>query len=215
MLADHWPLFGLRVRTPRLELRLPTEDELSALADVAARGVHPPGARPFLHPWGELPPAQRGRTVLKDHWRRLGSWDPRDWELSLAVFEDGVPLGFQDIEGRDFAVLREVSTGSWLSLEHQGRGVGTEMRAAVLHLAFAGLGATDATTESFTDNPAPLEVSRRLGYRPDGIDHHVVRDEAVTTQRLRLTRNVWESTERPDVTIEGLAPCLELFGLQE
>ena len=28
MLTDHWPLFGLRLRTPRLELRVPDLDAL-------------------------------------------------------------------------------------------------------------------------------------------------------------------------------------------
>jgi hypothetical protein len=28
VLVDHWPLVGLRLTTPRLEIRLPTEDEL-------------------------------------------------------------------------------------------------------------------------------------------------------------------------------------------
>lgn len=37
-----WPLFGLTLRTARLELRLPTESEIGELARVAARGVHPP-----------------------------------------------------------------------------------------------------------------------------------------------------------------------------
>ena len=29
MLIDHWPLLGLRLITPRLELRLPSDEELS------------------------------------------------------------------------------------------------------------------------------------------------------------------------------------------
>jgi RimJ/RimL family protein N-acetyltransferase len=44
------------------------------------------------------------------------------------------------VSGRDFAVLREVHTGSWLGQRYQGQGLGTEMRSAVLHLGFAGLG---------------------------------------------------------------------------
>ena len=32
MLIDHWPLLGLRLITPRLELRLPSDAELSELA---------------------------------------------------------------------------------------------------------------------------------------------------------------------------------------
>jgi hypothetical protein len=42
VIIDHWPLFGLVLRTPRLELRLPGLDRLAELADPAAAGVHDP-----------------------------------------------------------------------------------------------------------------------------------------------------------------------------
>ncbi|GAA0357698.1 GNAT family protein [Microbispora corallina] len=212
MLIDHWPLLGLRLRTGRLELRLPDEEELAELADVAAKGVHEPDRRPFLRPWSDLPPAERAREVVQRHWRRRGSWTPRDWSLDLTVFEDGHPVGIQQVGAQDFGILREVRTGSWLGLEHQGRGIGRSMRSAVLHLAFAGLGASEATTMSFADNPAPLRISRRLGYRPDGIARDIVDGEAVVTERLRLTRSDWELTDRPEVSVAGLGPCLALFG---
>lgn len=38
MLIDHWPLLGLRLTSPGLELRLPSEEELGELADLAADG---------------------------------------------------------------------------------------------------------------------------------------------------------------------------------
>jgi hypothetical protein len=41
-----------------------------------------------------------------------------------------------------------------------GRGIGAEMRAAVLHLASAGLGVREATSDAFTDNHASNHVSR-------------------------------------------------------
>jgi len=59
-----------------------------------------------------------------------------------------------------------VSTGSWLGMRHQGKGFGTEMRAAILMLAFDHLGAKTARSSAFTDNPRSLAVSRRLGYEP-------------------------------------------------
>lgn len=212
MLSDHWPLRGLRVTTARLELRLPTEDELAELADVAARGVHPPEARPFLTPWTDQPPAARARHVIQEHWRRLGTWDPEDWALELAVFHEGRPVGIQDMRGEEFAIRREVITGSWLGLEHQGRGLGTEMRAAVLHLAFAELGCQSATTMSFDDNAASLGVSGKFGYRPDGITRDVLDGKVVVSQRLRLYRDEWEARDRTPVTVAGVLPCLELFG---
>jgi RimJ/RimL family protein N-acetyltransferase len=64
------------------------------------------------------------------------------------------------------------------------------MRAAVLHLAFAGLGAEYATSEAFTDNAASLGVSRKLGYVLDGFYRQVIRGKPATQQRLRLDRAV-------------------------
>lgn len=52
-----------------------------------------------------------------------------DWSLSLAVLHEGRVVGRQDVMAKDFGVTGEVSTGSWLGLAHQGRGLGTEMRA--------------------------------------------------------------------------------------
>ncbi|TDC26269.1 N-acetyltransferase [Streptomyces sp. 8K308] len=215
MLTDYWPLAGLRVTTPRLELRLPTTDELVQLAELAGEGVHPPEEMPFLFPWTDLPPPERGRSVLQYQWRMLGQWTPENWALELAVFHEGRPVGIQSLTARNHATLRQVESGSWLGRAHQGKGIGTEMRHAVLHLAFAGLDATDAVSGALCHNAASQAVSRKVGYRPDGIARHVVRDVAVTEQRFRLTREEWTAgaAERPPVTITGLEPCLPLFGL--
>ncbi|MFF2628304.1 GNAT family N-acetyltransferase [Kitasatospora griseola] len=213
MLIDHWPVLGLRLRTPRLELRLPGDEELAALADLAAGGVHAADRMPFLVPWTDLPPAERARSVVQHHWRRLGSWTPDDWALNLAVFADGRVVGLQTVAARDFGVLRQVGTGSWLGAPHQGQGIGTEMRAAVLHLAFAGLGADEAVSDAFADNAASAAVSRKHGYRPDGVEQVVVRGRRMTSHRFRLTRADWAARRTTPVTIDGLAPCLPLFGL--
>jgi len=61
-LAAAWPLFALRVRTERLELWLPTDDDLLDLVDLARSGIHPPGEMPFGVPWSTLesPGFERG-----------------------------------------------------------------------------------------------------------------------------------------------------------
>ncbi|MFE4481302.1 N-acetyltransferase [Kitasatospora xanthocidica] len=216
MIIDHWPLRGLRVSSPRLELRLPTEDELAEVADVAARGVHPPEERPFLTPWGELPPAERARHVVQLHWRRLGRWSAQDWALNLVAFHEGRPVGIQDMRAKEFGVRREIVSGSWLGLEFQGKGLGTEMRAAMLHLAFAELGTRSARSLSFADNHSSLAVSRRLGYRGDGIDRDVLDGRVVVSQRLRLTPEAWAGHARTPVTVTGLDEgCRALFGLDD
>jgi RimJ/RimL family protein N-acetyltransferase len=191
MVTDHWPLAGLRLSTPRLELRLPTADELGELGELAAEGVHDPERMPFRVPWTDLPPAERARSVVQHHWLRLGDWTADRWALNLAVFEDGRVVGLQTLGAADFALLREVGTGSWLGARHHGRGIGTEMRIAVLRLAFAGLDAVDAVSGAFADNPSSFAVSQKLGYQPDGVERLLVRGRPTTVRRLRLPRDRW------------------------
>jgi RimJ/RimL family protein N-acetyltransferase len=204
---------GLRLRTPALELRWPSLADLDALADLAVLGVHDADVQPFTVPWTDAPPDERARGLLQYHWSNWASWKRSDWRLNFAVIRDGEVAGSQGIGGRDFAVLREVGTGSWLGRRYQGQGVGTEMRAAVLHLAFEGLGAQHAVSGAFEHNAASLGVSRNLGYRDDGIERHIVRGHPAVMRRLRLTRADWQAARSVPVEIHGLEPCRPLFGL--
>lgn len=213
VLSDVWPLFGLGLRTPRLELRLPSPEQLAALGELAAEGIHDPAVMPFLTPWTDAPPLERARSVLQYQWSLWGSWTPRKWTLEFAVLVDGEVVGLQGIGATDYVVTREVGTGSWLGLRHHGRGIGTEMRAAVLDLAFAGLGAEFAVSEAASDNVPSLRVSRKLGYAADGLSRYSVRDLPTTHQRLRLDRSAWAAHRTVPVEIEGLEPCLPLLGL--
>lgn len=206
------PFAGLRLLVPHpegdVELRTGDLAGLVDLAAVAARGVHPPGEMPFAVPWTDCDPAERARRTLR--WQLLGwgGWSPAEWRLDFVVRRAGVVVGTQSLEATDFPVLREVGTGSWVGLEHQGRGTGPLMRAAVLHLAFAGLGAVCARSEAHLDNPRSLAVSRRLGYREDGQRRLLRGGGPVLSQRLRLDAADWAGRPRPEVRVEGLGPVL-------
>ncbi len=214
MISDHLPIYKLRLRTERLELRLPDLGELAQIADVAADGVHDPDFMPFLFPWSAAAPEKRARSVALWYHRAIGRWTAEDWTLPFAVFFEGRPVGIQEIEGKQFALSREVGTGSWIGMAYHGKGIGTEMRAAVLHFAFAGLGADWATSASFEGNAASAGVSRRLGYYADGIEYHVVQGKRKLDFRWRLSRNLWEKHRTRDVEIEGLGEgALEMLGL--
>ena len=212
MLTDIWPLFGLVLRTLRLELRVPSLEQLAALAALADEGVHDPAEMPFLVPWTDLPPGPRGRSVLQHQWRQWGELTPQEWRLELVVLADGEPVGLQGIGGTEFAITREVHTGSWLGRRHHGRGIGTEMRAAVLHLAFAGLGADWAVSSALDGNGASIGVSRKLGYADDGIAVQAVRGRRRIDRRFRIDRETWAATQTVPVEVEGLEPCLDLLG---
>jgi RimJ/RimL family protein N-acetyltransferase len=207
-----WPLFDLVIRTPRLELRLPRDDELAALAAVARRGIHPPEEMPFVVPWTRAEPPAFERSFLQFHWRMRGAWEPDEWHLPFATFLDGEPIGTQGIGADSFRLLRVVSTGSWLGQAHQGHGLGREMRAAVLELAFVGLGAEVANTEAMEGNEKSLSVTRALGYEPNGVSRLVVEGKARTQLHFRIERERWLASRPFEAGIEGLEGCLELFG---
>src|SRR5882757_6790280 len=148
---------------------------------------------PFTVPWTDQPPADRARSVVQHHWATLGGSTPEHWRLPLAVFHDSAVVGLQDISGDEFAIRREVGTGSWLGWRYQRQGIGTEMRAAVLHLAFAGLRAEEAVSGAYAHNTASHKVSGRSGYQPDGVERHVLRGSVSTLCRYRLSRADWEA----------------------
>ncbi len=206
-----WPLFDLVVRTPRLEVRLPREHEFGALIEVVDAGVHEPGAMPFFVSWTEEEPDVRARRSAQFWWGQRASWHQDDWAFTGAMFVEGRPVGVQELSAKRFAAVRSVETGSWLGLAHQGRGLGREMREAVLHLAFAGLGAEEALSGAFEDNASSLATSRAVGYEENGEARGPRRDGAGRTIRFRMSRRSWEGRRRDDIEIEGLASCLEMF----
>jgi RimJ/RimL family protein N-acetyltransferase len=214
VLSTHWPLAALAVRTPRLELRWPDDDDLVALADLAAKGVHGPSFMPFTQPWTRADPGgELQRRVFQFHWRQRAEWTPESWNFNPVTVVDGEVVGTQGLFAQSFGVRRTAGTGSWLGAAHQGRGIGKEMRAAILHLLFAGLDALRAESGAFADNEASLGVTRSLGYRDNG--ELMIDREGSRTRELMfvLDRGDWEARRRDDIAIVGLAPCLPLFGV--
>ncbi|MEM9134096.1 MAG: GNAT family protein [Actinomycetota bacterium] len=213
-LVDHWPLFGLRITTPRLELRVPTDDDLAELIEVARTGVHDPGWMPFSFPWTDLESPDFERQALQFWWNARSSFSPAEWDLQLVVVEQGRIVGSQAIGANDFRLLRSAATGSCLGLDHQGRGIGREMRAAVCHLAFEHLGALEVRSGAFVDNLASRRVSELNGYEENGIETVIRRGERAHLAKLRLTVERWRDVRSElAVTVTGLEPCLPLFGL--
>ncbi|HKU36102.1 MAG TPA: GNAT family protein, partial [Paenarthrobacter sp.] len=135
-LASIWPPFGLVLTTPRLILRPILDADIPAAVAAARSGIHEPGKSPFSTPWAELPDDELAPNMAQWYWRCRARFAPDDWTLLLGVWQDGELLGVQDLGAKNFAALKTVSTGSWLKQAAQGRGVGKEMRAAVVSYAF-------------------------------------------------------------------------------
>ena len=88
------PLFALRLRTPRLELRLPTRPELEELRELARAGVHPPEEMPFAVAWTDEIYSED--WVVAFHEQQREAWRPDTWDLELGVWANGELAGVQE-----------------------------------------------------------------------------------------------------------------------
>ncbi|MGH9299489.1 MAG: GNAT family N-acetyltransferase, partial [Acidimicrobiales bacterium] len=211
----YWPLFDLVVRTPRLELRLVSDEMAVHLASIADISMFEEGKSQFLSDWTDAETPVRERSSLQFWWGARATLSPDDWRLNLALVLDGELVGSQDLAATSFPLLRQVKTGSWLARPYQGRGLGTEMRYAVLHLAFVGLGAAEALSSAFETNARSIAVSRRIGYEADGSELALRGGKVPATElRFKMTAARFATVRRDDVVIEGLDPCLEMLGLE-
>ena len=208
-MSSPWPLADLRITVGRWELRLPDDRELGELARSVA-DEHLPSV-PALSNQADTP-AERTRRFMQDHWRTRVEWQPESWALDLFAFDNGRPVGQQRLRGDHFAVLREVMTGSVVRPDRRGSGVGTAMRAAILSLAFDGLGAKFAQTGAVADNPASLAVTAKYGYEPNGIRRMNAFGTALEAHMFQLSAERWRSVDnRPAVEITGLTGLEVLF----
>ncbi|HEV2360648.1 MAG TPA: GNAT family protein [Acidimicrobiales bacterium] len=212
MAHPYWPLFDLVVRTPVLELRYPDDATFLELIEAYHSGVFD-GDNQFLHDWVNVPSPQRERDSLKWWWSQRSAFSPEQWRLELAVFVDGRAVGMQSVDSSSFLKKRTVTSGSWLARPYQGRGLGKEMRTAILHLAFDGLGAVEAYSAAFASNAPSLGVSRSVGYLDNGTEISLRGEVAAEQVNFRMTRDRFAELRRDDIEIVGLEPCLEMLGL--
>jgi RimJ/RimL family protein N-acetyltransferase len=205
---------NIGVQTPHLALAAATDGLLEELIPLVRAGVVGSGSLPFDDPMSfyEDSPEREWRW-LRGVWAGRARVNPAWWRLYFVVMLDGQPVGMQDLVGVDFATFGTVSTFSWLGIQHRRRGVGREMRAAILHLAFAGLSAREAASEAFVDNQASNRVSEVLGYQPNGTNWATRRADPALLKRWKLSRERWEETRRDDIELVGVQECLPVLGL--
>jgi len=212
--AHTYPPLNVEVRTPRLTLAGASDELLERLVPLVRDGIANAEPWPFDDPmsfYADSP--EREWQWLRGIWVGRGRVSPDSWRLYFAVLVDGEPLGMQDLTGSNFTRFGTVSSFSWLAPGRRGQGLGREMRAAILHLAFAGLGAREAGSDAFVDNEASNRVSRGLGYEPNGTDWDTRRGEPARIQQWRLTRDVWERDRRDDIELTGVDECLPVLGI--
>ena len=212
-IADVLPVLGLRVSAGPIELKGITDDDLVTLADLAARGVHPPERTPFTYPWTDAPADEFALKFAQYHWRTRADFGPDAWVLNLGVWHEGALVGVQGINTTKYLVTRTGETGSWLGIEHHGHGIGTAMRRMMCAFVFDHLDAVQITSGAFTDNPASLAVSRKVGYRENGVVRRERRPgEVATTVELLLTPEAFVRGEHP-LEVSGVEAFRRSIGL--
>jgi RimJ/RimL family protein N-acetyltransferase len=213
MAHPYWPLFDLRLRVGELDLRPMTEADQLPLAELLPDDVE---LDPAATRYPGLSEGVNRRVIgFQHYWTSYGSWRPEQWRLALCVRSGGELVGVQELEAENFPVLRTVDSASHLVVAARGRGIGRQMRRAVLALAFGPLGAQAAISSAWHDNHASLAVSRALGYQPNGESLHRREGAVDTMLHLRLRRSDWlAGGGGAGVTIEGVQPCLPYFGIE-
>lgn len=200
-----WPLADLRVVTPRLALCYIDDAIAVELANLAAHGIHDPAVQPFSEPWTDAPSPLLEQNTLRYFWRCRAETTPAHWDICLAVLVGGDPVGVCTLHADEFPVQRTITTGSWLGQRHQRKGIGTEMRHAALHLAFAGFGAQQALTHLWHDNAASLGVTRSLPYTQTTSARQLRRDRMDTTLEFTMNVEQWNTIRRRDIRLDGMA----------
>jgi RimJ/RimL family protein N-acetyltransferase len=205
-IADVFPALGLRITAGPLQLRGISDDDLVTLGALAVGGIHEPDQMPFFYPWTDVDPSELPLKFAQYHWDIRASWSKEKWGLNLGVWRDGELLGVQGVDTENFLVTRTGETGSWLARRYQGQGVGTAMRQAICAFLFDHLGFAEISSAAFTDNPSSLAVSRKVGYRENGVRRLKRREGELATNLGLLLR--------PEDLVRGEHP-LEVEGVDQ
>lgn len=212
-LEEIWPIFGLKISTPRLDLIPLRDQDFPGLVEAALKGIHSPELTPFGYPWTDAEPEDLARNLVSYQWSLRNKVMPNNWTIVFGIHHNNQIIGVQDLSVRDFKNRLTVNSGSWLTQDKQGCGLGTEMRAGVLMFAFDILKANWAESSAAAWNKASLTVSQKLGYELNGITRVSPRDgQPEDEQRVRLSKN---NFQRPswNIKIQGHEKTLAQLGL--
>lgn len=202
-LAGIFPPFGLRLTAGDLTLRPLRDADYPEYAELLQRPIFADEDADHVFPWYLADPEERVRNAVVFQWSQRAALSPADWQLPLGIWAHGRLIGSQDVGGKDFAHRRVVTSGSWLTLDAQGKGYGKLMRQAALVLAFDHLGALRAESDAVVTNRPSCAVSLSCGYAPDGIEVRYDRERRVQAQRFAVTPETFVRPSVP-VQVEGL-----------
>lgn len=195
-------------------MRIVRDEDLPELVDLALSGIHDPKLMPFSSPWTDADSDELQASYVRHHWRVRSELSPTRFSLEFAVRRDSELVGIQGVSTHDFPTTRTGETGSWLAYRFHGQGIGTRMRQAICAFLFDDLGATEITSGAFTDNPASMAVSRKVGYRLNGTERLMQRDGVGVVERLVLLPEDFVRGDEP-IMVTGAEPLRTFLGLTD
>ena len=212
-LREIWPPYGVTITCGPVTLLPVRDDHFPELTALVRAGIHPAEQMPFLVPWTVGTPDEVSRRFIQYHWSVRGAMTMTDWKFETAIVVDGEIVGCQAFAATDFPESRTGETGSWIGRGFQGRGIGTLARQAICAFAFDSLGARSVASSAFTDNPASITVSTKVGYRADGTVEELAADGRMTVRRLfTLSREDFVAPPYP-VEVTGARAFKTMLGI--
>ena len=209
-----WPFYALRITTPRLELRLPDDEDIVELFAAAQAGIHPAGEMPFGVPWTDsLQEPGAFERFCSFHWASRGAIAAEKWSLPFAVVSDGAIVGSAGARRR--GLRRQPQRVQRLVADSLGAGPRARRRdargraAPRVRRARRARGA-DIGVDRQPRLPARLAASRLPARGASSCSRGAASPRAHL--RYRLTREAWQQNHFDGIEIHALEPCLPFLG---
>lgn len=214
-LEEIWPPYALTIRCGDLTLSPVREADLPELLRAAKGGVQPEGLRVFPLNWDEGDMRTVAGNLATYHWGVRAATKPDNWAFEFTARLRGEVIGVQSIRAEHYPVLHAAETGSWMSREFQGRGLGTLMRQTIAAAFFDSFDAKELYTTYVDGNAPSRRVSEKTGYVENGRVRSTNADgEATVSHRMVLRPEALVRPAEPVVVI-GAEPFRDFLGLDE
>ncbi|NVK35999.1 MAG: GNAT family N-acetyltransferase [Rhodobacteraceae bacterium] len=170
------------IRTKRLVLRMPSSDDLESIVSMLSDYEVTKMLSRVPHPYSE----EDGRVFLQTVESQEAEW-PNGEELTFFVDHSGEMIGavfFRKLQG-------EPEIGYWLGKAFWGNGFMSEAVAAALDWLFNTTQHDRVSAEAMMENPASLNVMKKLGFEVVGESSCAsrARGEAVRATKVVLSRD--------------------------